>query len=329
MQFFCFPGAAPGFVFRLSLAVLAGLLVSCGGKTGAPGRAGDLPVLVVSILPQSYFASRIAGEGAEARARIMTLVGPGQNPHSYEPTPRQMADLAAAKAWVLSGTEFEIGLRPKVEALFPRLPLIDGTAGVRFRTLTAGEADRDGDAHDDGDRDDDGDARDDTHGDGIDRHTWLGHKPARLMAGHILAALYNIDSSGEAFYRKNYQELIADMDREFGELRGELSSLRGKVVFVYHPAFGYFLDEFGIIQEAVEIDGKEPSPRALNLLIERARRERPAAIFVQAQFPVNTAKTAADAVGAVLAPLDPLAPDWLANIRRMGAILRENAGGSH
>jgi zinc transport system substrate-binding protein len=308
-------GLALDFALGCVLIALAGLLVSCRGKNGAAGRADDRPILVVSILPQRYFAERIAGEGEEARARIMTLVGPGQNPHSYEPTPRQMADLATAKAWVLSGTEFELGLRPKVEALFPRLPIIDGTAGVRFRTLTAREAV--GEDHDD---------EDDGHGYGIDRHTWLGHKPARIMAGHILAALYNIDTPGEGFYRKNYQALIADMDGEFGALRETLSPLRGRVVFVYHPAFGYFLDEFGMVQEAVEIDGKEPSPRALNLLIERARRERAAAIFVQAQFPVNTAKTAADAAGAVLVPLDPLAPDWLANIRDMGAILRQNAG---
>jgi zinc transport system substrate-binding protein len=293
---------------RFPLILLAGIVAACGGKGGSAGQADDRPVLALSILPQSYFASRIVGPDEEARVRIMTLVGPGQNPHSYEPTPRQMADLAAAKAWVLSGTEFEISLRPKVEALFPKLLIIDGTAGARFRTLTAGEMD--GDAHDDG----------------IDRHTWLGHKPARIMAGHILAALYDIDSAGEASYRKNYQALISDMDQEFGALREKLSSQRGKVVFVYHPAFGYFLDEFGIIQKPVEIDGKEPTPRALNSLIEQARQERVAAIFVQAQFPVNTAKTAADAAGAVLAPLDPLAPDWLANIRRMGEALRQNAG---
>jgi zinc transport system substrate-binding protein len=293
-------------VFR-PLILLALLLAACEGKGG--GGADDRPVLALSILPQRYFASRIVGPEEEARVRIMTLVGPGQNPHDYEPTPRQMADLAAARAWVLSGTEFERGLRPKVEALFPKLRVIDGTAGARFRTLAAGETD--GDSHDD---------------DGIDRHTWLGHKPARIMAGHILAALYDLDSPGEASYRKNYQALIADMDREFGALRETLSPLRGRVVFVYHPAFGYFLDEFGLIQRSVEIDGKEPTPRALNGLIEQAREERAAAIFVQAQFPVNTAGTVADAAGAALVPLDPLAPDWLANIRLMGEALRQNAG---
>jgi zinc transport system substrate-binding protein len=286
------------------------LLIGCGGKKGAADKVAARPVLVVSILPQQYFASRIAGE----KVRVMTLVGPGQEPHSYEPTPKQMADLAAAKVWVLSGTEFELGLRHKVVRIFPDLAVVDGTRGVQFRTL---------EAHEDGDEDD--------HGEDIDRHTWLGHEPAKIMAGHILEALTGMDADGAeaanaALYRENYRDLIADMDKEFALLRERLAPLRGKTVFVYHPAFGYFLDEFGIRQEAVETGGKEPTPRVLAGLIEKAKREGAAAIFVQAQFPVHTAQAVADAAGAVLVPLDPLAPDWLANIRAMGAALQETIG---
>jgi zinc transport system substrate-binding protein len=91
---------------------------------------------------------------------------------------------------------------------------------------------------------------------------------------------------------------------------------------VYHPSFGYFLDEFGIRQQAVETGGKSPGPRDLNRLIMLAKQERPAAIFIQSQFPVNAAKTVADAAGAELVSLDPLAPDWLANIRIMGEALK-------
>jgi zinc transport system substrate-binding protein len=260
--------------------------------------ADTRPVLVVSILPQRYFADRIAGD----RVRIMTLVGPGQEPHSYEPTPKQMADLAAAKAWVLSGTEFELALRPKIEAIFPNLTIVDGVRGVQFRPIEEGD--------------------DDAHGDAIDRHTWLGHEPARIMAGHIMKALIDSDADGTAVYQENYRELVDDMDSEFAALREQLAPLRGTVVFVYHPAFGYFLDEFGIRQEAVETGGKEPTPRILSQLIEKAKQNGAAAIFVQAQFPVHTAQTVAGAAGATLAPLDPLAPDWLANIRSMGEILQ-------
>ena len=52
------------------------------------------PVLAVSILPQQYFLERISAGHVAA----LVLVGPGQNPHSYDPTPKQMALLAKAGA---------------------------------------------------------------------------------------------------------------------------------------------------------------------------------------------------------------------------------------
>jgi zinc transport system substrate-binding protein len=229
-----------------------------------------------------------------------------------------MSDLAEAKVWILSGTEFEIGLRPKIQSLFPGLWIVDGTEGVRFRRLEEGE-----------DEDHDGDPEEAGPGDGIppgmDRHTWLGEEPAKIMAARIRDALSAIDGEGAPQYQANYTALIREIAEEFDALRRELAPLQGATVFVYHPAFGYFLDEFGIVQRAVETGGKEPGPRDLARLIGDARRERAAAIFVQSQFPAEAARTAAAAIGAELLPLDPLAADWLSNIRLMGSALKKAA----
>ncbi|GHU54518.1 ABC transporter substrate-binding protein [Spirochaetia bacterium] len=269
------------------------------------------PQIAASILPQSWFIERIGGE----RVRTMVLVGPGQNPHNYEPTPKQMTALAEAQFWLLSGAEFEIGLRPKIESLFPRLIIVDGTEGVAFRSL---------EEHGDDEHEHSGAAG--LAGDSnIDRHTWLGSEPAKIMAAHIRDALSRIDEGGASLYAENYAALIRDIDTEFGLLRKELAPLRGSVVFVYHPSFGYFLDEFGIVQEAIETGGKEPGPRELVYIMEEARREGAAAIFVQAQFPVQAAQTAAASIGAELVALDPLSPDWLVNVRIMGEALKKAA----
>jgi zinc transport system substrate-binding protein len=209
---------------------------------------------------------------------------------------------------VLSGTEFEAALRPKIEALFPELPVIDGVEGVRFRSMDEESPD--------GERDGGG------HG-GRDPHTWLGPEGAKIMAAHILEALRRLDPVHAALYGENYRSLIGDIDETFGRLRRDLEPLRGSTVFVYHPAFGYFLDQFGIVQRAVETGGKEPTPRRLGRLIEDARKAGVRVVFVQAQFPLESAGTAARAAGAELAALDPLAEDWLSNIRRMGEALKE------
>ncbi len=295
----------------IALMLLVQSVFASGKKETA--TASEKPVVAVSILPQAYFMERIGG----GRVSTVVLVGPGQSPHSYEPTPRQMTDLARAKAWILSNTDFEIALKPKVASLYPALNIVDGTEGVAFRQMEAHshegeeEGEHEGEEHE-------------TDAPGsIDRHTWLGSEPAKIMALKIRNTLVAIDPSGKSEYDRGYEALVSDIDKEFGSLKAELAPLSGTTVFVFHPSFGYYLDEFGIHQEAVEVGGKEPTAKALASLIEKAKEDKVKAIFVQAQFPTNAAKTVADSVGAEVVPLDPLAPDWLENIRRIGKALKK------
>lgn len=297
---------------RRIIKLLAYTLIAFAAATGCKPMEKKAPgiVIAVSILPQEYFLERIGGD----RVTALVLVGPGQNPHSYEPTPRQMAALAHARAWVKSGTDFEIALEPKIRMQYPSLGIVDGTAGVFFRTLEAHahEGEESPQAEDELDSN-------------IDRHSWLGREPSKIMAGWIRDTLISIDPNGTDLYRENCEKLVADIDREFDSLKVRLAALEGSTVFVFHPSFGYFLDEFGIEQEAVETGGKEPTAKALSALIDEAKRDNPAAIFVQAQFPASAAQKVADAVGAKVIPLDPLAEDWLGNIGKIGDALEKNA----
>ncbi|MDR0443293.1 MAG: zinc ABC transporter substrate-binding protein [Treponema sp.] len=300
----------------LLIAVVCSLLfAACSRQTSQQGL-----LIAVSIPPQEWFVSRIAGD----KAATLVLAGQGQNPHNYEPTPKQIQSLAAARAWVLSGSEFEISLRGKVASLFPNLLLVDGTEGVRFRLLEpAAERTNVSEGSPPVDHDHDGD--DDHSSLEIDKHTWLGREPAKILAAHITDTLSLLDGANADYYFEQYEILVREIDDEFDKLKIILAPLEGRSVFVYHPSFGYFLDEFGIHQEAVETGGKEPGPRDLQFLILRLKEEQAAALFVQAQFPANAAKTLAAAVDAELIALDPLAGNWLDNIRRMGDALQKAA----
>lgn len=264
-------------------------------------------MVAVSIQPQAYFVERVSN----GRVRVLTLVGPGQDPHAYEPTPRQMSDLSQATLWFTVGVDFERALVPKASALYPGLKLVDTTAGIRFRTLEAHGHDGAPPA---------GDAA----GGGTDPHVWLGREPVRVQAERIRDALSLFDPPNAGEYASNCAAFVRELDGAFDSLARELAPLMGKTVFVYHPAFGYFLDEFGIRQEAVETGGKEPTGRNLAALIEEARADGAKAIFVQAQFPASAADTVAAAIGGKVVRIDPLAADWLANIRIMGAALLES-----
>ena len=286
----------------LLLIILFFIFTSCTKQN----NQSDKLLIAVSIPPQAWFVSQIAGEKAD----VLILVPPGQNPHNYEPTPRQIQALSKAKAWILSGTEFEITLQPKIKALFPNLLIIDGTHGVKYRYMEDHN-------HDCGNIE-----CNESSDSFFDRHTWLGREPALLMAKHINETFFYLDYDNAEYYDNRYLKIINEINSVFEELQIDLAPLSGKSVFVYHPSFGYFLDNFNIIQEAVEMEGKEPTPRQLNDLMEKIKEQRPAAIFVQTQFPVNAARTLAQSAEAQVIELDPLAQDWLENIKHMGQALK-------
>ncbi len=297
--------------FSIPLIILIALVLpaflSCAKNTPAP--SGGKPIVIVSVMPQAYFVQRIAGD----RISVVVLVGKGQDPHSYEPRPRQMAEVSKASLWLTIGVEFEKALVRKVSSLYPNLTIADTSTGVVFRQLESH-------AHEGESAQAGGEIE---AGSATDPHIWLGRQAVKAMALSISSALGRIDPAGAADYRRNALAFTADVDKAYDSISSELTALRGKRVFVYHPAFGYFLDEFGIAQEAVETGGKEPTQKALAALIGEARADGAKVIFVQAQFPSSAAETVAGAIGGVVLRIDPLAEDWLANIVRLGDALKE------
>jgi zinc transport system substrate-binding protein len=93
-----------------------------------------------------------------------------------------------------------------------------------------------------------------------------------------------------------------------------LKDVRGKKFMVFHPAWGYFADEYGLVQVPIEVEGKEPNAKELAQIIDLARREGITTIFVQSQSNIKQAETVAKAVNAQVVQLDPLAENYLDNL---------------
>ena len=85
----------------------------------------------------------------------------------------------------------------------------------------------------------------------------------------------------------------------------------------------FFVERVGGEQVAVESEGKAPGPKRLADLIDMARAEGIRVIFVQPQYSKKSARTIAEAISGAVVPLDPLARDYLANLRRMAETVRE------
>ena len=289
---------------RFVIALASALVFMAGTAVYAVGNSA-VPTVAVSILPQSEFVSRIAGD----KVKILTLVGPGASPHSYEPTPFQMAELSGAVAWFSLGVEFENALLPKVKALYPDMKIVNTAKGVTYRNLES--HDHTGEPG----------AAQEVVG-GPDPHIWLGFEAVKIQLATIRDALIALKPADSVYFRANYDAYRAEIEAVFSGLAKELAPLKGSSVFVYHPSFGYFFDNFGIRQEAVEVGGKEPTQKTLALLIQKARDDGAKVIFVQKQFSTAAARTVAQAIGGAVVEIDPLAPHWLENVKTMGAALK-------
>ena len=289
----------------LGAAVLAAAL-ACGGCSRRDGsdQAGKLRV-VVSIVPQAYFAERIGGD----RVAVSVLVGPGQSPHSYSPTPRQRAELEQAAVYFRIGVPFEDALAGKLSSAAPKLRVVDLREGIVLRPEPGHEHDH---AHD--------------HGE-MDPHTWLSPRLAGVQAAVMCEALVEVDPDGAADYRRRLAEVQADLAALDRKLAAALAPLKGRTFYVFHPAFGYFAAEYGLKQKAVQTGGKNPGPRQLQALIDSARAEGVRVIFVQPQFSDRAARAVAAQIGGAVVPMDPLARDYIGNLEQMADKIRKALSG--
>lgn len=248
----------------------------------------------VSIEPQAYFVHRIAGQ----HVQVHVLVRQGQSPHVFEPTPRQIALLKNADLYFTVGLPFERQLTKKILAVRTRLKCVDTTKGIPFRKL-------EGHTH-----------HSDDH-ESADPHIWLSPELIKIQATTIAEALCTYDSGNADFYRENLKKFHADLHMLDSEIKAKLSPFAGRDVFVFHPAFGYFTDAYGLRQVAIEADGKEPGSRSLTKLVEHARAQKVRVIFAEQQFSRKTADALAWQIGAEVVTLDPLARDCLENLRHI------------
>jgi zinc transport system substrate-binding protein len=269
-------------------------------------QAGGALECFVSIEPQAYFVNRIA----EDRVTVHVMVGPGQSPATYEPSPKQLARLAASRAYFSIGAPFEASLLGRVQRNFKDVEIIDTRAGIT-PISTEGNGGK-GHVH---------------HDAVLDPHVWLSPGLAKTVAVNIRDALARMMPSSSDVLRVNCDALTAELDALDAEIAAMLANHAGKAFYVFHPSYGYFAREYGLEQVAVEINGAAPGPRHLAEIIERAKADGVSTLFVQPQFSRKSAETIAAATGAAVVELDPLAYDYMENLRDIARKIAVSLGG--
>lgn len=273
------------FLLLVLMAFLG--LAACVPVVATTAPEGVLNV-TVSILPQQYFVERIGGE----YVRVNVMVEPGASPATYEPKPAQMVALANASAYVSIGVPFESAWLQKIQAVNPKMKMVDTTQGIeRIATVNGG----------------------------FNPHIWLSPALVKIQSQTIYNTLAGLDPAHKDQFKANLDAFLVDIDQLDAKIRATMVNTKSKKFIVFHPAWGYFARDYGLTETPIEVGGQEPSAQELAKLIQMAKAENIKVVFVQPAFSQENAKTIAKEIGGEVLSIDPLAPDWLANLQKVSA----------
>ena len=249
------------------------------------------PLLLVSIPPYKTLVQQIAGDSFD----VIAVVPLSADPHSYEPTSRQLTQLSKGVIWFTIGESFEEKLLPLLSA-----KSIDLRKGILM--IEEGGCQCDGHS-------------------AQDRHIWLS---PRLLSAQAAAITDELSAAfpeqAEQFEQKLalvQQELIA-LDIAIAET---IHSADKRAFVVSHPAFAYFCRDYDCRQLSVEHEGKEPRPKELEeLMITAIETEAKIAI----SLPQHNNKGAQLIAGKLNIPVrmvDPYSADYSVTMLKLAALI--------
>ena len=277
--------------------------------TGAQGKSeSEVIGVAVTIPPLADFVEQVGAD----HVRVTVMVPPGANPHTWEPTPRQLVELSRARLYVKvgSGLEFELVWVDKFLEMNKDITVVDTSKGIQLFKMV----------HEDTTEAKKGNPRlseergAEHHDKGYDPHIWLSPRNAKVMVENIYHALVSIDPTNQAEYAVNKALYFSKLDELDRSIRTYLKEVNNGKFMVFHPSWGYFARDYGLKQIPIEIEGKEPSLRDLIQLVEQAKKLNIKVIFVSPQFSTKSAEVVAREIGGRTASVDFLAQNYIENM---------------
>jgi zinc transport system substrate-binding protein len=277
-----------------ALLLSATLLAGCSDAANEEATSEqEKPIVAVSIVPEQTFVEAVAGDLVD----IVTLIPPGSNPGNYEPTAQEMEAFGDAALY------FSIGVATEEANILPNVgdvkvvPLEDEVAAVYAdRTFESG---------------------------GRDPHVWLSPKRVIVMVEAIAREMSALDPDNKESYEQNAADYIAQLDEVDQEIQDALEGVESKKFIVYHPAFGYIADDYGLTMYALEQDGKEATAQHLEEMVDLAKAENIKVIFYQEEIDSSQSEAFAEEIGGKTIQLSPLAADYINNLKNMAQTMAE------
>jgi len=270
---------------KIFIILLLILLWSCNRSSSEQGEN----IITVTIAPYKYFIKEIAGNDFA----VNIMVPSGANPHLYEPYPDQINRLRKSAAYVSNGfLGFEMAWMERFEEINKTMKKV--SAGERIVPIDS--------HHEHGNSD--------SHSETADPHYWVSPKCAFEIARSVKDLVCGLNPDSAKKYEKNYEILLKKIGQADRKADSLFSVLQRRHFLIYHPNLAYLARDYGLVEIAVEYEGKEPPPSRLKELIDLAAKENIKTIFVQKEYDSRNAKAIADETGGEIRVIDPLSENW-------------------
>ncbi|MEJ1224967.1 MULTISPECIES: zinc ABC transporter substrate-binding protein ZnuA [unclassified Pseudomonas] len=253
--------------------------------------------VLASIKPLQLIAAAVQ----DGVAVPEVLLPPGASPHHYALRPSDVRKVQSVDLLYWIGPDME-GFLPRVlnGRTLPSVA-VQELPGLKLRHF--GE---DSHSHAEGDHDDE---HDHDHRPGtIDAHLWLSPTNARVIAARMAADLSSADPANAARYQSNLKGFNQRLDALDARLKSRLAGIADKPYFVFHEAFDYFEDTYGLKHAGVFAVAAEVQPGAQHVAAMRTRLQAVGKTCVFSEPPLRPrlAETLVAGLPVKLAELDAL-----------------------
>ncbi|WP_166364627.1 metal ABC transporter solute-binding protein, Zn/Mn family [Pseudomonas akapageensis] len=251
--------------------------------------------LLTSIKPLQLIAAAVQ----DGVGNPEVLLPPGASPHHYALRPSDVRRVGEVELLYWIGPDME-GFLPRVlQGRSKPTVAVQDLPGLHLRHF--GE---DSQSHDEDESDHDHDHRPGT----LDAHLWLAPVNARVIAERMASDLSATDPANAARYQSNLKAFESRLDAADARIKTRVAGIAGKPYFVFHEAFDYFEDAYGLKHTGVFSVAAEVQPGAQHVAAMRERLQQVGKTCVFSEPPMRPrlAETLTAGLPVRLAELDAL-----------------------
>ena len=248
------------------------IIAGCSGIKPQERQTNKLNIFV-TVIPQIGIVKQIGGQFVDVKALVTT----GSCPETFSPSPKQIRELSDADMFISLGLPFEAAWLKKVSGARSDIKMMVMSSGIEFRKLEDIHLQQEGDK---------------------DPHIWMSLRNTSIMAQNTAKILSRLMPQNSDYFYQNlraYENKIIIEDNKLKEL---FKNKKDKNIYVFHPVFGYFADDYGLKQIPIEMEGKEPSAKQIVELMSLFRKNNVKTIFVEPEFSSKSAEAVAKEINA-------------------------------